>query len=531
MDNLCVSPGLCNVIGPAVIDFSGNPDSVEDRCTYTLLSATNVTMNGKFKSGGSELDSTNEPPGVMISQSPEGVSVNITADGSTIELFYNGQYAEIFHTGGSAAMASGLCQDSTSLGASRIESASDACTDMTSQAPDDTIDCPAVKSDCSMLGNSTLFPCGSIDPAPYETLCEETLCKYPQLDGFICPFHEAYARACIRNGHALGDWRSAISCDVHDVFCPGEACVHMEFCGDTASGERRCRCRASVPRPDGFAFDPVCDNSTNSASVTVIGCLLTEQGFDFRALHLNDPTCTGQVDEATNWVTFTHDEGDRCGSVSTIDEDLNLVVTNNISDSDSSAIITTEDELSIEFSCFFADPEIQTSGFTVLDNSVVVTLTSGEWIYTLSMESFSDSDFLNPLGRNANVSLNDEIFVKIYTSGLDGAWVAVFTESCWATSDPSPDVTPRVDLITDGCGSTEDVPVNMTGNGNGTSNSFSYRFFQFTGHPGSVYLHCQVRLCIQECVPVCHGWGRRRSSNMMKFLPESPPVISMVWTP
>ncbi|XP_068164933.1 uncharacterized protein [Antennarius striatus] len=295
-----------------------------------------------------------------------------------------------------------------------------------------------------MISDDTIFNCTIVDPAPYEAMCKEILCKYPQLDGFKCPFHEAFARACILNSNTLGDWRSAISCDVQDIFCPGQSCVADEFCGDTESGGRGCRCRASDSGLTILGDDPVCEDNLHSVSVTLVGCLLSEQGFNINNLHLNDDTCLGQVDNATNKLTFKFNDSNRCGAEFTLDEFNNLVVTNTIRNTDKSATVGLTDQVDIDISCQFANVENQMSNLRVIDN----------------------------------------------------------------------------------CAIPSDIMLSVTGNGLGTSTSFSFKMFQFLGSSDAVNLKCQIKLCDANCDPNC--MTQRRRYKRMSFLNEYPPIISMV---
>lgn len=69
----------------------------------------------------------------------------------------------------------------------------------------------------------------------------------------------------------------------------------------------------SLVCPAGRSGDPtVCEE--NSASVTLVGCLLEEKGIDYTMLHLNDPTCTGQRDELDHMVTFSFNSSNTCGT-------------------------------------------------------------------------------------------------------------------------------------------------------------------------------------------------------------------------
>lgn len=52
----------------------------------------------------------------------------------------------------------------------------------------------------------------------------------------------------------------------------------------------------------------------NSASVTLIGCLLEERDVDYISMHLQNETCMGEVDNKTHMVVFSFDlKNNTCG--------------------------------------------------------------------------------------------------------------------------------------------------------------------------------------------------------------------------
>lgn len=60
------------------------------------------------------------------------------------------------------------------------------------------------------------------------------------------------------------------------------------------------------------------------------------------------------------------------------------------------------------------------------------------------------------------------------------------------------------------CPNPADHTVKVQGNGLGTSNSFSFNMFQFSGKVGDIYLHCKLELCPKHsnsCAPVSSGGG------------------------
>lgn len=55
------------------------------------------------------------------------------------------------------------------------------------------------------------------------------------------------------------------------------------------------------------------------------------------------------------------------------------------------------------------------------------------------------------------------------------------------------------------CPNPADNTVQVMGNGRGSSTTFFFNAFQFTGKNRNVFLHCRVRLCVQrdnDCIPV-----------------------------
>lgn len=64
---------------------------------------------------------------------------------------------------------------------------------------------------------------------------------------------------------------------------------------------------------DGRSGEPtVC--SHKSALVKLANCLLEDRGIDYSVLHLNDPSCKGEMDNLTHMVTFNFDST-TCGAV------------------------------------------------------------------------------------------------------------------------------------------------------------------------------------------------------------------------
>jgi len=192
------------------------------------------------------------------------------------------------------------------------------------------------------------------------------------------------------------------------------------------------------------------------------------------------------------------------------------------------------DQVKIDFSCYYNQPDIKTMSFKIKDSSVIQNIVSGAWRYTLTMKAYTDAGRTQAVASSTEIKLEQTIWVELKTDGLDDKLVDVVTDSCWATNDKSPKGSLRYDLIVKGCSSSADQTVKVMGNGVGTSNYFSFNMFQFSGKSGDVYLHCKLNLCVKKkgstCVPTCKGSKRRRRSTRTSYEDVNPVFITMAWT-
>lgn len=83
-------------------------------------------------------------------------------------------------------------------------------------------------------------------------------------------------------------------------------------------------------------------------------------------------------------------------------------------------------------------------------SSVIHVSNSGVWNYSLTMQAYTDAARTQPVGADAEVSLDQKIWVELKTSGLDGDLISIVTESCWATDQESDNESLRYDLIKHG---------------------------------------------------------------------------------
>uniref|UniRef100_A0A8C4DNS8 Alpha-tectorin n=1 Tax=Dicentrarchus labrax TaxID=13489 RepID=A0A8C4DNS8_DICLA len=568
-NNTCMFDSTCTVSGPAVIDIHGQVNSVQDRCAYTLMSTPSVpdlqvlanfqerrrkdvsfvdSVTLRLNTTGVRIDlkqdgrvqvdnttltlnsSVQLIHGVELSKDQTGVIAKVSLSNYTTSVFFDGKTAQIRLKGpaGKVPSLQGLCgNSSSSLSELRLSAYKHTTTLHPSVSHSVLLH---LCNSCNLLKAAPFTACHSdIDPEPYITACNNTLCKYPVVDGLNCQFLEAYARACSLHNITLEGWRSNVSCSPPQAFCQGKICSAHEFCAEKTG----CLCRAIFASPyrstDTLGDPTVC--SQNSASITLVGCLLMEKGIDYSALHLKDQNCTGQMDELTNMVTFSFNSSRTCGmEVST--NNSQLIYKNAIMTQNSSGIITRNSQFYIDFSCFYTQPGIKTMGFRIRQISVIKQIVSGTWNYTLTMKAYTDAGRTKAVESNTKIQLNQKIWVGLETDGLDGNSVAVVTDSCWATNQALSNGSLRYDLIKKGCANSADQTVKVERNGQGTSSYFSFNMFQFSGNSTDLYLHCKLDLCVTQnntCNPVCSGGSRRRRSARLTYV-NAPTLITMAWT-
>lgn len=80
---------------------------------------------------------------------------------------------------------------------------------------------------------------------------------------------------------------------------------------------------------------------------------------------------------------------------------------------------------------------------------MVQVISAGRWNYTLTMKAYTDAGLTQAVDQSTEVLLNQQIWVLLDTEGLDGNELALVTDSCWATDQPSATASLRYDLIED----------------------------------------------------------------------------------
>ncbi|KAF3843529.1 hypothetical protein F7725_002378 [Dissostichus mawsoni] len=497
-DGSCVFKTMCTVTGSAVINIVGRVESVPDRCGYTLvgpsvipgfkvlgvfqerrrkdvsflervilqLDSPNIQIS--LEQGGRvQLDekvlkvngSAQVVHGVELSRDHRGVTAQLSKSQYTVHVLFDGNTALIHTTGPSETAVQGLCGNSNRplVQEKAAEHSAPGCGMGYAEAADSNINCNHTTDWCNLLKEAPFSACNEhIDPEPYMAACTHTLCKYPAVDGLKCQFLEAYVKACsLHSNVTVERWTTKTSCQ-------------------RQVGDPRCLCRAifASKYKSANAYGEPTECTKKSASVTMANCLLEDKSIDYAFLHLNDEACKAEMDELTHMLTFKFNSSNTCGTVV-----MNTIMRRNLSDS---GMINRQSPVHIDFSCYYAQPEIKSMAIRLKHRAVMQEMTSGEWKYNLTMKAYSDAERNNVIQLDTDIQLDQNIWVEIETEGLDEKVVVVFT-----------------------------------------------------GSSADVYLHCKLELCVTQsnaCAPICSQGARRRRSAFAKYEDKNPALITMAWS-
>ncbi|XP_041635060.1 alpha-tectorin-like [Cheilinus undulatus] len=492
-----------------------------------------------MQKGTEELTLTETPKEfgkLKISKTDKGVTVLYSEKNVDVSVFFDGYTAQIDVKGPPSTKVGlkDLCANADP-GAKGVALTTGSCKDSQTESVDPSVDCNKIKKSCGILKNAPFTSCHShINPDSFIKACEQTLCKYPAVDGLPCSYLEAYARACsLYSNEDVKGWRATAGCPTSPkAFCQDKVCDTNEFCGENQNKDGFiCFCRSIFAAPyrlKNSMGDPTAC-APNSAKATLINCLLVEKGVDYQTLHLNDQSCKGELKDGV--VTFSFNKAKMCGTKVT-DTDKEVFYKNTIQAAGSGELIVRQAPVNIDFSCNFVQPEMNTMTFKVTGGSESLTteVESGSWKYEITLKAYADEALKTPVG---SVELNQRIWISLQSTGLDANSIAVFINSCWATKVKNAEADPKYYLIQNGCKNPKDDSMILEGNGKGTSSLFSFKVFKFPKSNDGVYMHCRIKMCGKDdanCLPNCTKKGGRRRRSSSSKDDGATAYISMSWT-
>ncbi|KAB5555179.1 hypothetical protein PHYPO_G00030510 [Pangasianodon hypophthalmus] len=276
------------------------------------------------------------------------------------------------------------------------------------------------------------------------------------------------------------------------ALCEHLMCTENEVCESRELGIG-CYC-VNKTNPDNFDAIEACTDS--SGSVSLSRCQLFEAGYSVEELHLKDPNCTGVVEDGRLVFRFDSD-AKLCGG--NLESNTTHLIYNNAVRT-LSKLISHNSRLNISISCVYPlilnlsmPMALQAEG-SVIDKEVPAV----EGTYQSHMLVYPNNSFTEPYSGNVTIALNQKIYVAVKVAGFNSDHIATVLDSCWATPNMDSNSDICWYLIVKGCPNPDDGTVEVLENGISTSSYFYFRMFSFSALGDSIFLHCQVHLCLLD---------------------------------
>ncbi|XP_041466791.1 uromodulin-like [Lytechinus variegatus] len=181
--------------------------------------------------------------------------------------------------------------------------------------------------------------------------------------------------------------------------------------------------------------------------------------------------------------------------------------------------ITRENQRQIEISCSLDKTSQVGQSFKPMVGEIKFS-DKGSGHFQLYMTRFKNESFDEPEDTHAEVWLNQALYFEVKLDSVEE--VGMFIERCWATAGQEHDSTPSYHLFTDRCPSNIDGTVQVFFPNETDREGFKFDAFAFVGRLDMVYVHCQVRVCMdeeahvyRECSSTSDLGRKRRSSSFL----------------
>jgi len=138
--------------------------------------------------------------------------------------------------------------------------------------------------------------------------------------------------------------------------------------------------------------------------------------------------------------------------------------------------------------------------------------------FSAVMMLYEEASYMKPYLKPPTLMPADILYVGINVQETNSD-VYLLLERCWGTVYEQPNSLPRYDLIQDGCPirSAGDGRIAITENGVSGQARWNGPVFKFVGESeefNSVWLHCDLKVCINErCQPTCDAKRRKRRAT------------------
>jgi len=187
-----------------------------------------------------------------------------------------------------------------------------------------------------------------------------------------------------------------------------------------------------------------------------------------------------------------------------------LVYEISIISSSSNQIISRQPSgVSVVFSCKFTDSYNATFSSDIDVSVLNQTVNQEDSVVQGSFDvGFKLISAANPLQVTDIVKL--EASLNVNTADEDVMFT--YLDSCWATKSADKNSSPKYDLYKDGC--IIDSTASLQNNISNVLSQLSFQMFIWLdNYNAQVFFHCKIRICNEDCKPVCSNGRKKRDVN------------------
>nr|XP_054756962.1 ZP domain-containing protein-like [Lytechinus pictus] len=243
-------------------------------------------------------------------------------------------------------------------------------------------------------------------------------------------------------------------------------------------------------------------------------------GIDPADVHFRDSSCPSSSNSPTHIALITN--YDECLTTRT-ENDTTITFSNVIAyfmpEPIPGTTITRQYQKQLEVSCYLDKTSQVDQSFKPTLGEIKFT-DKGSGHFRLDIARFKTESFDEPEDDNTEVWQSQALYFGVKLESVEE--VGMFIKRCWATAGPDRDSTPRHDLFTDRCPSDLDETVEVFFPNKTDREGFKFDAFAFVGNHNMVYIHCEVRVCMdeeasvyRECSYTLNLGRKRRSSSFL----------------
>ncbi|XP_072263048.1 uromodulin-like [Pyxicephalus adspersus] len=267
----------------------------------------------------------------------------------------------------------------------------------------------------------------------------------------------------------------------------------------------RAQARSNCDASGGVCSELLC--LTNAIELTLKVDKLKEMNVNIPTIHLKDRRCTGfsYNDDTVNikWALGK----DICGTDLTVSGTHAIYENNVYLPLDPAGIIYREIVI-LNVSCSYPlDMNVSLSEILFPEISTTYINIGNNGQFKVKMAVYKDISYTTPYTDPLiYLPTKSNLYVGVYISdsGAVGDFKLLMI-NCHSTPTNNIYDPVKYNIITNSCPNPKDSTIRVLENGISSQGKFYIQMFKFIGDYSYVYLHCEVHLCSNTCIPSCSG--------------------------